>query len=141
MTTALNKRNKSQLAVLKQLNQLAWLLDNSIHLPVLNYRIGLDALIGLIPVLGDAAGLLLSSFVIVQGIRLGVPRTILLRMALNVAIEAMLGSVPVVGDVFDATFKANVRNVRLLNSVVNPPHPASVVSSSTAKSLSAAVNG
>lgn len=120
MTTFLSSNHKSQGAILEQVNKLAWLLDNSIHIPVLNYRIGLESVLGLIPVIGDAAGFLLSGFIILQAVRLGVPRVILMRMALNVALEAFLGVVPIFGDIFDATFKANVRNVRLLNSVIDP---------------------
>lgn len=105
-------------AILKQVNSLAWLLDNSITLPIVNYRIGLDAVIGVIPGLGDVVGLLLSSYIVTQAMRLGVPRLTLMMMIGNLAIEAVLGMIPVVGDVFDATFKANARNVKLLNEVI-----------------------
>jgi hypothetical protein len=101
--------------MLTQADRLAWLLDNSIRIPILNYRIGLDAIIGLIPGVGDAAGLLMSSYIVLQAIRLGTARAILMRMMLNIAIEALVGTVPVLGDLFDATFKSNMRNVRLLN--------------------------
>ena len=104
---------------LNQVNQLAWLLDNSIKIPLLNYRIGLDALIGLIPGLGDMAGMILSSYIVLQAIRLGAPRAILMRMVLNIGIEAAVGIVPVLGDIFDATFKANVRNVQLLSVLLD----------------------
>lgn len=103
---------------LKQVNQLAWLLDNSINIPVINYRIGLDALIGLLPGLGDMAGLILSSYIVLQAVRLGAPRPILTRMVLNIGIEAAVGLVPVLGDIFDATFKANARNVQLLSALL-----------------------
>lgn len=108
-----------QHAALKQVDQLAWLLDSSIRIPGLNYRIGLDPLIGLIPGLGDMAGTILSSYIVLQAVRLGAPRAILTRMVLNIGIEAAVGLVPVLGDIFDATFKANVRNVQLLNGLLN----------------------
>ena len=112
----LSRNRTNPQATLKQIDRLAWLLDNSIRIPILNYRIGLDALIGLIPGLGDVAGMLLSSFIVWQAIRLGTPMSILSRMVLNIGIEALLGLIPILGDIFDATFKANVRNVQLLNS-------------------------
>jgi hypothetical protein len=107
--------NPQQRAILKQVNRLAWLLDNSIYLPILNYRIGLEAIVGLVPGLGDLAGALMSSYIVLQALRLGVPKPILLRMLGNVTLEAVVGLIPFLGDFFDATFKANVRNVRLLN--------------------------
>lgn len=108
------KRANRNQAVFDQVDHLAWLMDNSINIPIINYRIGLDALIGLIPGFGDAAGLLLSSFIVLQAVRLGAPQATLMRMVLNIGIEALIGLIPVLGDLFDATFKANVRNVRLL---------------------------
>jgi hypothetical protein len=110
---------KERRAILKQVNDLAWLLDNSIHIPLINYRIGLDAIIGLIPGLGDVAGLLLSSIIVLQAVRLGVPRATLARLVLNIAIEAGVGIIPIVGDLFDARFKANALNVQLINQAVN----------------------
>lgn len=112
-TAPLVTNNKTN-TILNQVDQLAWLLDNSIHIPGINYRIGLDAVIGLIPGLGDAAGLIISSFIVLQAIRLRAPKTILTRMVFNIVMEALIGLIPVLGDLFDATFKANARNVRLL---------------------------
>lgn len=100
----------------QRLQRLAWLLDDSIPLPGLRFRVGLDALLGLVPGLGDAAGVLLSSYIVREAWRLGVPRSVLLRMALNVAIEGVVGAVPLLGDLFDAAWKANVRNVALLDA-------------------------
>lgn len=125
MTTNLNRTDK-QRASLEQMNNLAWLLDNSIQIPIINYRIGLDAIIGLIPGLGDVAGLLLSSIIVLQAIRLGAPGRTLLQMVLNIALEALIGLVPMLGDVFDATFKSNIRNMRLLNLAFDHPQTGSV---------------
>lgn len=118
------KQTEQRRAVLKQVNQLAWLLDNSIEIPLVNYRIGLDAVIGLIPGIGDIAGLLVSSVIVLQAFRLGAPRSVLLQMLVNIGIESLIGVIPFVGDFFDATFKANVRNVRLLNETLNNLPPA-----------------
>lgn len=98
---------------LRRLKSLAWLLDESIRLPG-GWRIGVDALIGLIPGIGDAVGALLSAYIINEARALGAPRSVLLRMALNVMLETIVGAVPFAGDIFDAAYKANIKNLELL---------------------------
>ena len=98
---------------LRRLRQLAWLLDNSIPLPG-GYRIGLDPIIGLVPGIGDAIGALLSAYIVNEARRFGAPRSILLRMLGNVVVETVVGAIPFAGDLFDAGFKANSRNLALL---------------------------
>ena len=105
------------------LQRLAWLLDNSIRLPGTQFRIGLDALLGLFPVVGDAAGVVLSGYIVQQAAKLGAPTSVLFRMVLNVAIEGLLGAVPLAGDIFDAAWKANQRNVALLDQYLDRPGP------------------
>lgn len=146
MTTNLSRAttsatHKNRQSVLAQVDQLAWLLDNSINIPLINYRIGLDALIGLIPGLGDAAGLLVSSFIVLQAVRLGTPGATLMRMVLNILLEALIGLIPVLGDVFDATFKANVRNVRLLQAALGQQPAGRPLTKATGKGLIAATIG
>lgn len=103
-----------------RLKRLAWLLDSAIPLPG-GYHIGLDGLVGLVPGLGDVVAALLSSYIVVEAARLRVPASALLRMGLNVALELIIGAVPVAGDLFDFAFKANERNVRLLEASLGPP--------------------
>lgn len=105
---------------LERLRSLAWLLDDSIPLPG-GFRIGLDAIIGLVPGLGDAIGALLSAYIINEARRLGAPRSVLMRMTGNVLVEAVIGAVPLAGDLFDAAFKANVRNLALLEHYRRDP--------------------
>jgi len=138
MTTNLARTDK-QRARLDQMNNLAWLLDNSIRIPIINYRIGLDAIIGLIPGLGDVAGLLISSVIVIQAIRLGAPSATLLQMVLNIAIEALIGLVPMLGDVFDATFKSNIRNMRLLNLALDHPQTGRAINSAAGTGIIVAV--
>ena len=114
-------RNDEIEAVRRRLAQLAWLLDNSIQIPGTPYRIGLDAIIGLVPGLGDIIGVLLSSYIVREAARLGVPPSVLTRMAFNVAIEGVVGLVPFAGDVFDAAWKANQRNLALLDAHFDNP--------------------
>lgn len=106
---------------LQRIERLGHLLDDSIRLPGIDYRIGYDALIGLIPGFGDAAGLLLSAYIVYEASRFGLPKQTLLRMAINVAVESFFGAVPLLGDVFDATYKANLRNLDLLHEHVGLP--------------------
>jgi hypothetical protein len=104
----------------RRLGKLAWLLDSAIPLPG-GYSIGVDALVGLIPGIGDATAALISTYIIAAGLRTGAPKTILARMVGNVAIEAAIGAIPLVGDLFDIVFKANVRNVALLDDYLDRP--------------------
>jgi hypothetical protein len=106
----------------RKLERLAWLLDSSIPIPGTRFSIGLDALIGLVPFLGDLVGVLLSSYIVGEAARLGASRSVLARMVFNVAVEGLTGLVPLAGDVFDAAWKANQRNVRLLGAWLE--HPA-----------------
>ena len=98
---------------MQRLRSMAWLLDNSIPLPG-GFRVGLDAIIGLVPGIGDAVGALLSVFILNEARALGAPRSVLMRMSGNVLIETLVGSIPFAGDLFDAGFKANMRNIALL---------------------------
>lgn len=104
-----------------RLRALAHLLDDSIPLPGTGFRFGLDAVIGLIPGFGDAAGAAMSAYILLEAGRLGVPRATLLRMAGNVAIEAVVGAIPFLGDLFDAGWKANLRNLRLVEAHLGDP--------------------
>lgn len=89
-------------------------MDDLFRVPVLGWRFGLDALIGLIPGAGDTATSLASFYILVAGVRYRVPKITLLRMGLNLAIDYAVGSLPLVGDFFDAWWKSNRRNLDLL---------------------------
>lgn len=99
---------------LARVRSLAKLLDSSIRVPGTEHRFGIDALLGLVPGAGGAAGLALSTAVIVQAIRVGARGATVARMVLLVAVDAGVGSIPVLGTVFDFVFKANNRAVALL---------------------------
>ena len=125
----------------QRLKQLAWLLDSSIPIPGTSFTIGVEALIGLIPVLGDFMGVLLSSYILKEAARLGAPKVVLARMASNVLVEGLVGIIPFAGDVFDAAWKANQRNVRLLNAWLDHPKKTARSSSAFAAVLISAVVG
>src|SRR5687767_1696369 len=98
----------------ESLDRLGWLLDDLFRIPVLGWRIGLDALVGLIPGVGDTATTVASLYVLGSAVRYRVPKITLLRMGLNLGIDYALGSLPLVGDVFDAWWKSNQKNIDLL---------------------------
>ena len=100
---------------------MARALDSAIGIPGTKYRVGLDPLLGLVPGLGDVAGAALSGYIVLTGIRLGVSRTVVLRMLANVGMDTVVGSVPLLGDLFDAGWKANDRNVALIERHVASP--------------------
>jgi hypothetical protein len=99
---------------LARLRRFAFWLDAGIGVPGTSLRVGLDPVLGLVPGLGDAAGALLSAWILIEGIRLGASGATLGRMAANIAIDALVGAVPLLGDVFDIVWKANLKNVELL---------------------------
>ena len=104
---------------LTRLRRLAWVLDRSVSLGG-NRRFGLDPVIGLIPVVGDWLGAVISLYVVYEGLRLGLPWPVLWRMLGNIAVEAGVGIVPIVGDVFDFIWQASTRNLRLVERYYHP---------------------
>jgi Domain of unknown function (DUF4112) len=101
-------------SMIKRVRVLAKLLDNSLTVPGLGWQFGIDAIIGLIPVIGDMIGGVLASYIVLEAARAKVSSFTLARMLMNVGIDTVLGSVPAVGDLFDAAWKANIKNVALL---------------------------
>ena len=111
-----SKSTGSTPARLRRLDWLSRLFDTAWSIPGTPYRFGLDGLLGLIPGLGDPLGLLLSSYLIFEAARMGAPTRVLLRMIGNVAVESIVGIIPILGDIFDIAWKANVRNIALLRA-------------------------
>lgn len=124
---------------LRRLRRLAWLLDRSVSVGP-NARFGLDPILGLIPGLGDWIGAVLSLYVVYEGLRLGLPWSVLTRMLGNVAVETVLGAVPLAGDVFDFFWQANARNLQLVEEHYRPgQRPRSMRSVGTIVALIAVV--
>ena len=94
--------------------ELARVLDSAITIPGTRIRLGLDAIIGLLPAGGDAIGAALSSIIVMSALRQGVPRPVIWQMVGNVVIDTLIGAVPLLGDLFDVAWKANSRNADLL---------------------------
>jgi hypothetical protein len=111
-------------ARLKRIRLLSRVLDEQFRIPGTTYRVGLDGLLGLIPGVGDAAGALLSTYILYDAIRLGAPSTVLLRMIANIGIDAVGGVIPIVGDIFDMAWKTNKKNAALLHAYLASQRPS-----------------
>jgi hypothetical protein len=114
-------RSEARLDHASNVRALARLLDSAVGIPGTKLRFGLDALIGLIPGLGDLAGAAASGYIVLASAKLGAPTPVLIRMVANVAIDAVVGSVPLLGDLFDVGWRANTRNTALLDRHLSAP--------------------
>lgn len=121
----LRQNTPAQLQRLEALRRVSQLLDSAFVLPGTNYRIGLDPIMGLVPIVGDLISPFFTAGIIWQARDLGVPRVVQLRMIFNVAIDALVGMFPVVGDLFDFAWKANDMNMALLEAHAVEERPAS----------------
>jgi hypothetical protein len=108
-------------ARLRRLQQIVRLLDNAIPIPGTKQRVGLDPILGLIPGGGDTLSAALSGYIIVEAALMGLPRRTLLRMVGNLLLDTAVGSVPMLGDLFDVAFKANVKNLAAIETHLNSP--------------------
>lgn len=115
MTTddTLHQRRQRSLG---RIRKLASWLDDALRIPGTNIRLGLDSIIGVIPGFGDTVGLLLSGVVIAEAVRLQAPAGILIRMLVIAAVDYCVGLIPIAGDIFDVYWKANTRNLGLLEA-------------------------
>jgi hypothetical protein len=105
---------KSRDAAQLRLRRLAKLMDSQVRVPALGLRIGADAVLGLVPGIGDVIGGVIGAYLIYEAHRLGVPRSALLRMVANTVFDSAIGAIPVAGDIWDFFFRSNDRNMRIL---------------------------
>ena len=101
-------------ALVLSIEKLARLMDSRFNLPGMPVKLGLDSIIGLIPVIGDTIGLSVSGYIIAQSKRLGVSQPVLFKMGINIFLDWLIGLIPILGDLFDWGWQANNRNARLL---------------------------
>ncbi len=121
--SAVDSRAQSALTRLRAIQRLAWMIDGAFRIPGTKFRFGLNSLIGLTPAAGDAILAAISLYIVYEAHLLGLPREKLLRMIGNVGIEAAIGAVPVLGDLFDVVFKANLRNLAIIEEHIGQtPH-------------------
>ena len=112
---ALKAAGPTQNDAIARITMLTRLLDSAFVIPGTNRRIGLDAVIGLVPGIGDAISTALASYIIWEARQLGLPRWKIARMIANVAVDTAVGAIPIAGDAFDLFFKANERNLRIIH--------------------------
>lgn len=108
-----------QRAILKRLDKFSRFTDSSIGLPFTRFKIGVEPLIGIVPGIGDLIGLVMAGYVLLEAQRAGATSDVKRRMLRNIGIDFVGGLIPVVGDAFDAVYKANTRNTRLLANYLN----------------------
>jgi Domain of unknown function (DUF4112) len=121
---AIDAIHSSHMPRLRRMRQLSQLLDGAIVIPGTKQRIGLDPILGLIPGGGDTVSAALSGYIIIEAARMGLPRAALMRMVSNLLIDTVVGSVPVLGDIFDVFSKANLRNMQIVESHAQAPAPS-----------------
>ncbi|WP_238392181.1 DUF4112 domain-containing protein [Halorussus amylolyticus] len=101
---------------MERIRAISKLLDEAFEVPVINYKIGLDPILGILPVGGDTVSAAVSLYTVGEAARMGASRETLVQMLVNIGIDTVLGSIPVIGTIFDAVFKANERNVAILEA-------------------------
>ncbi len=108
----------------RRIEAMEKLLENSFTVPGVNYRIGLDSVVGLVPVVGDFVAAAMGMYLVWEAKNLGMPKWKLWRMTGNVALDTAVGAIPVVGDAIDFVFKSNTRNLRMVKRHLDKHHPA-----------------
>jgi Domain of unknown function (DUF4112) len=114
-----------QLVKLRHLQRLSYWWDNAIPIPGTKWRFGLESLLGFLPFGGDALGIVLSCYLVWQAMEFGLPKSLLLQMVWNLLLDGVAGSVPMAGDLFDTAWKANSRNINLLEGYLHTITPRS----------------
>ncbi len=107
---------EKQVKVEKSLDDLSFYLDGLFRVPWTTWRFGLDSLVGLIPNVGDTLSVIPSLYILLAGVRYGVPKITLLRMAFNIGLDYVVGAIPFLGDAFDFVWKANQQNMDLIRT-------------------------
>ncbi len=112
--SVLSKKDSKQLEIEESLDTLSHYLDGLFRIPGTGWRFGLDSLIGLIPNVGDISTSLVSFYILIAGVRYGVPKITLVRMAFNIGLDYLVGAIPFIGDAFDFFWKSNQQNMDLI---------------------------
>lgn len=110
-------------SIRKRIEAMEQVLERSFRIPGINYPVGLDSIVGLIPVIGDFVTAAMGAYIIWEAKNLGLPKWKLWRMAGNVAFDSLLGAVPVAGDAFDLLFRSNTRNLKIVKKHLDKHHP------------------
>lgn len=123
----MNDPTENRAITLQRIRQISHFLDNAVPIPGTTYRVGLDPILGLLPGGGDTIATFFSAYIVWEAARMGLPRETLVRMVWNIILDTLLGVIPVVGDLFDLAWKANVKNIALLETHLASPIPSKKV--------------
>ncbi len=115
------------LSVRRRIEVLERVLEGMIEVPVLGRKVGLDAMLGLVPVLGDALSAVLGMYIVWEARNLGMSRWQVWRMTANVGFDALVGSVPLAGDLFDFLYRSNSRNLKIIKKHLDKLHPSTII--------------
>ena len=110
-------------SIRKRIEAREILLERSFRIPGVNYPVGLDSIVGLVPVVGDFITAAMGAYLVWEARNLGLPKWKLLRMAGNVGFDSLLGAVPVAGDLFDLLYRSNSRNLKIVKKHLDKHHP------------------
>ncbi len=111
------------MAIRRRIEALEYVLEGALRVPGLNRRVGLDAILGLVPVAGDAIAAALGLYLVWEARNLGMPKWQLARMTAHVGIDTLVGAVPVAGDLFDFLYRSNSRNLKIIQKHLDAHHP------------------
>ena len=114
---------RDPVSVRRRIEAMEHLLERSVTIPGINRPVGLDALAGLVPVVGDVIAAALGAYIVWEASNLGLPKWKLWRMAGNVAFDSAIGAIPVAGDLFDFVFRSNTRNLKIVKRHLDKHHP------------------
>lgn len=127
MFDAMMPDDRSPAAIMQRLEMLEMVMERSFTLPGINRPIGLDAVIGLVPVIGDFISAAIGSYLVWEARNLGLPKWKLAHMMANIGVDTALGAVPLIGDAFDVMFRSNTRNLKIIKKHLEKHHPASII--------------
>jgi len=126
MAAHLPKMGRDPASIRQRIETMEYLLERAFTIPGINRKIGMDGLLGLVPVIGDIATAAMGSWIIWEARNLGMSKLQLLRMMGNVGFDTAIGAIPLVGDLFDIAFRSNTRNLRIIRKHLDKHHPATV---------------
>jgi len=120
----MNQPSKQREKTLAELHSISRLFDDAIPIPGTSYRIGIDPLLGLLPAVGDYLGAIVSAYIVIQAAQMGTSNQTLARMVGNIILDTFVGTIPLFGDLVDVAWKANTKNIKLLEKHLSEPYRA-----------------
>lgn len=127
MFETLTQGRNDPAAIMQRLEMLEFVLERSFTLPGINRAIGLDAVLGLVPIIGDFISAALGSYLVWEARNLGLPKWKLARMMANIGVDTAIGAIPLIGDAFDVVYRSNSRNLKIIKKHIEKHHPAAII--------------